>query len=178
MDPIATVNQIQSNSGFSASDQITKDQTLIFVGESTPNVMVEIFVDGVAIGTTLSDGAGNWRFEPDPAEGGLEDGIYQITAQATNALNITGAMSTPLEITVDTEFMAAHPTEQINEDTILGRMGTEVAELDGGKFVTSRSYARKWPDAKLDAFIRVRASQFLKEIEHSAGPASVKRNEK
>ena len=36
---------------------------------------------------------------------------------------------------------------------------------ESGRYELARNLARKWPDAKLDAVIRVRASQFLKGIE-------------
>lgn len=55
---------------------------------------------------------------------------------------------------------------EIWNDLVGDRVLNELSLLkDAGKHDTARNYARKWPDEKLDPVIRVKAKQFLDEIE-------------
>src|SRR6185369_7031445 len=65
---------------------------------------VEIFQDGVSIGTTVADGNGDWS----KADGNtLADGTHQFTATATDVAGNLGPASTAFAVTIDTVAPAA-----------------------------------------------------------------------
>ena len=93
-----SVDTIADDTG-NSGDGITSDNTLIINGSAENNSNVEVFVDGVSVGSTTADNAGSWSF--DYTNTILNDGSYSFTAQSTdNAGNISG-ISSPLTITVD-----------------------------------------------------------------------------
>ncbi|PAU80450.1 hypothetical protein CK501_08365 [Halovibrio salipaludis] len=94
------VSGIEMDTGLSASDRITADNTLEFTGTSDANVAIEVFMDGSSIGTTTADGSGIWRFDYTGTD--LRDGDYNITAQAEDDAGNTSSVSPGLTIIVDT----------------------------------------------------------------------------
>lgn len=74
------------------------------VGTAEPNSTVEVFIDGVSIGTTPADGLGDWSLTPSAP---LAEGPHEATATATDATGGTGAESEPVAFTVDTAAPAA-----------------------------------------------------------------------
>ncbi|ADV50090.1 Two component regulator three Y domain-containing protein [Cellulophaga algicola DSM 14237] len=101
MAPIATeVTTISTDTGSNTSDGITSDNTLLINGTAEANSSVEVFIDGVSIGTTTTDSSGNWTFDHTALS--LPDGDYTITAQATDIAGNTGVLSTDFAITIDT----------------------------------------------------------------------------
>lgn len=73
-------------------------------GTANPNSPVEVFIDGVSIGTTTSDSDGEWTLTPDdwtdqPATP-LEDGDYEISATVTTD---SGDASDKIDVTVNTD---------------------------------------------------------------------------
>jgi 2-hydroxy-3-keto-5-methylthiopentenyl-1-phosphate phosphatase len=86
-----------SDTGSSASDDITKDATPAFTGTAVPGSTVEVFDGAVSLGTAIADGAGAWSLTSPP----LTDGDHTVTATAT----VSGFVSPPsaaLTITIDT----------------------------------------------------------------------------
>ncbi len=111
--PGATVSGYASDTG--AADDVTADNQLVFSGSATANSSVEVFLNGVGIGTTLADGVGNWSF--DHTGTALADGSYDLTAQATNtSTGLTGLVSNTLSFEVDTTGPSASVTS-ISQDT-------------------------------------------------------------
>ncbi|MEB3886424.1 Ig-like domain-containing protein, partial [Lyngbya sp. CCY1209] len=57
------------------------------------------YQDGTELGTTIADADGNWTFTPTAA---LAEGIFSLTAQATDAAGNISEISTAVSLTVDT----------------------------------------------------------------------------
>ncbi|MDE1461759.1 beta strand repeat-containing protein [Spartinivicinus poritis] len=110
-----TVTGISNDTGASNADEVTSDNTLVFSGTAEANSSVEVFIDGVSIGTTTADGAGNWSV--DHTSTTLADGNYTLTARATDAAGNVSALSTGLLVTVDTSGPAAPTITGISNDT-------------------------------------------------------------
>jgi hypothetical protein len=120
--PAATVSAISNDTG--TPDNITSDATLVFSGTSEANNSVEVFIDGVSIGTTLADGSGNWTFDHTATT--LADGSYVVTAQATDTLTVqAGAVSAGLSFTVDTVGPSAAVTAITNDTGAIDGITTD-----------------------------------------------------
>jgi gliding motility-associated-like protein len=98
--PVAPIVTAISDDTGTAADGITSDNTLIFSGTAEANSLVEVFIDGVSVGTTTADGTGAWTFDYTGTT--LADGDYTITATSTDASGNLSAASTDFAITVDT----------------------------------------------------------------------------
>ncbi|MBU2996462.1 Ig-like domain-containing protein [Cellulophaga baltica] len=96
----SVVTSISDDLGTSSTDGLTSDNTLIFSGTSEADSTVEVFIDGTSIGTTITDGSGNWTF--DYTGSTLADGDYDITAQTIDVAGNTGTLSVVYPITIDT----------------------------------------------------------------------------
>jgi len=77
----------------------TNDTTPIISGVSDPNTTVTVLFNGGADGTTTADGAGNWTYHNTTSFKG--DGIYRVTATASNSQGTSGP-SAGIQIEVDT----------------------------------------------------------------------------
>ncbi|WP_158977032.1 Ig-like domain-containing protein [Cellulophaga sp. L1A9] len=93
------VTAISDDTGSNTSDGITSDNTLQITGTAEANNTVEVFIDGVSIGTVLADGAGDWTFDYSGTT--LADGNYTITAQTIDLAGNSGPLSTAFPITID-----------------------------------------------------------------------------
>ena len=83
----------------------------IFAGTGVPNTIIELFIDGVSIGTTTVDGDGNWAFAT-----ALPLGDYDILAQdATNGLEKQLAFS-HVERVENAGILTVTFTDQANGD--------------------------------------------------------------
>lgn len=90
----------------------TKDTTPELSGRAEKGASVQVFADGVSVGTTLADAlTGAWRLEVASA---LTEKIYTITAKATDAAGNTGlANSRPATLSIDLT------TQQPTIDTVV-----------------------------------------------------------
>ncbi len=88
-----------SDTGASATDLITNDDTPTLTGTADPGATIAIFAGATSLGTTTADATGAWSFTPAAA---LGEGAQAITAQATDAAGNPGAPSSPLAVTIDT----------------------------------------------------------------------------
>jgi hypothetical protein len=86
-----------SDSGASNTDNITADRTPTFTGTSEPNAIIELYADGVLVGTTIADGNGDWSVTADP----MADGVYDFTVVAIDAVNNQSSPSQALSVTID-----------------------------------------------------------------------------
>ncbi|AFT70278.1 Thrombospondin type 3 repeat family [Alloalcanivorax dieselolei B5] len=93
----------------------TNDTTPTLTGTAEAGSTVEVFQDGVSLGTVAADASGNWSFTPSTE---LAEGDYSFTATATDAAGNTSDPSTAFELNVDTTAPAA-PTVEPTDGTIL-----------------------------------------------------------
>ena len=110
----ASVTAITTDTGASAVDGITNDNTLVLSGTAEANASVEVFLNAVSLGTVTANGAGAWSF--DHTWTTLADAAYVVTAQATDTAGNVGALSADVNVTVDTAGPAASVTA-ITTDT-------------------------------------------------------------
>jgi MYXO-CTERM domain-containing protein len=82
-----------------ANGSVTNDSTPAYSGTAEPGSTVTIFVDGVSVGTTTADAAGNWTFTPSAP---LADGSHTVSATAEDAAGNTSPQSATNTFTVDT----------------------------------------------------------------------------
>ena len=82
-----------------AGDHVTNDTTLTLSGTAEAGNTVEVFRDGVSIGTTVADVGGDWSLADATS---LADGAYQFTARATDAAGNQGPASAAFQVTIDT----------------------------------------------------------------------------
>src|SRR5918997_2758813 len=90
-----------SDTGSSSTDNLTKDGTPNFTGEAEAGSTVEVFADGVSLGTVTASSAGTYSFTV-PDGKALGDKTSAITATATDAPATASGLSDPLNVTVDT----------------------------------------------------------------------------
>jgi len=79
---------------------MTGDNTLEISGTAERGSTIEVFIDGVSIGTTMA-GSNNGFFTLDHTGTTLADGTYSITTTATDVANNTSALSDALSITIN-----------------------------------------------------------------------------
>ena len=102
-DPIAPNVPIVTGIGDDTNiddDAVTSDSSLNFIGVAEPNATVEVFIDGVGIGTTTADASGNFTFDHQATD--LPDGPYTVTVVATDAAGNPSIPSNEFPIVVDT----------------------------------------------------------------------------
>jgi len=103
------VTGITTDDGDSSSDGITTDRTLVIHGTAEANSTVEVFKDGVSIGTTTANGSGAWSFDHTGTT--LAYGTYSFTAKATDAAGNESAASSAFSVRVTTDStVPAAPT--------------------------------------------------------------------
>ena len=97
--PVApSITAFSVDSG-TAGDHLTNDKTLTLSGTAgAAGNTVEIFQDGVSIGTTVADVGGNWSLADASS---LVDGAYQFTARATDGAGNQGPLSAAFQVTID-----------------------------------------------------------------------------
>ena len=89
------------------ADGLTNDTTPTLSGTAEPGSSVELFRDGVSIGTVTADAGGAWSLADSQT---LADGAYVYTAIATDAAGNTSPASAGFTTTVDT---AADPASDL-----------------------------------------------------------------
>jgi large repetitive protein len=91
VDPI--VGQVPKTTG------ITNDDRPEIKGTAEGGTTISVYDDGKLLGTTITDGAGNWSFTPGTP---LPDGLRKITATATNAAGNVSPETGIYDFVVDT----------------------------------------------------------------------------
>ncbi|MCE7990429.1 MAG: T9SS type A sorting domain-containing protein [Roseivirga sp.] len=109
------VKAVSDDTGADPTDFVTSDQTLIFSGTAEVNSLVEIFIDGNSIGTTLTDGLGEWTYDHSALT--LNDGSYDITTRATDVIGNVGNQGAVQSVVVDTNTPTNPLLAGITEDT-------------------------------------------------------------
>lgn len=101
-DPDAPlIERITTDSGILATDAVTNDTTLFFSGTVDRGALVELWLDGEAIGSVTASISGNWT--KDYSSRILEDGTYLLTARATDVAGNVSVVSEAFFVTIDTE---------------------------------------------------------------------------
>ncbi|MEN7527081.1 Ig-like domain-containing protein [Cupriavidus sp. DL-D2] len=103
--------------GALASGDSTNDTTPLLSGTAEPGSIVEISNGSAVLGTATADEDGNWTFTPTVP---LTDGVYTLTATATDAAGNTGAASPAFTLTVDTAPPDAPNVTGSNGTTLTG----------------------------------------------------------
>ncbi|MFL0770894.1 MAG: cadherin domain-containing protein, partial [Prochlorococcus sp.] len=88
------------DSGVSDADDLSNSITPHFSGTSEATATVELFANELSLGTTTAELNGNWLFSVANASA-LSDGNYAITAKATDISGNSSALSSALNIIVD-----------------------------------------------------------------------------
>ena len=87
------------DSGSSDSDNVTSNTTPTFIIDAEADSTVEIFSNGISLGTTTAEPHQNWTFTVPSA---LDAGTYLITATANDAAGNESDESEALSLTIDT----------------------------------------------------------------------------
>src|SRR5574344_227973 len=116
----------------------SSDVTPLLTGKAEKFATVQVFADGVALGSTSADAKGAWALQvTDPGILGAADKTYQITATATdaagNATSSKKAVNLTIDTTVDTPNLSATATPEKNTVVVsgAGEVGATV-QLYGG----------------------------------------------
>ena len=94
------ITTISDDTGSSPIDGITADNTLVFRGTATAGHTITVKrLGGAVLGTTTSDGTGQWSFDHTGTV--LADGTYMFAASASNGTG-TSPSSTAFQVKIDT----------------------------------------------------------------------------
>jgi hypothetical protein len=115
-----------SDSGQSNTDNVTMDQTPTFSGTATAGTTVNLYSDGVLMGTAPIT-AGRWTVTPDTP---LGDGTHSITVRALNDAGDEGAASPELNIEVDTTAPPAPGVPDLTDASDTGASNTDDVTSD------------------------------------------------
>jgi len=78
---------------------MSSDVTPTITGTAEAGSSVEIFREGISLGSATADGGGDWAYTP---SSNWSDGTYRITAKATDTAGNTSIDSTTVAVTIDT----------------------------------------------------------------------------
>jgi outer membrane protein OmpA-like peptidoglycan-associated protein len=110
------------------ADGITADATLLINGSGGADSRITVFLDGAAIGTTNTTAAGSWTFDHSGIE--LDEGNYQLTAQAESLAGLTSPLSVVYPLIIDQTAPDAPVVTSVSEDTgVAGDQVTSDATL-------------------------------------------------
>ncbi|PEH21813.1 Ig-like domain repeat protein [Salmonella enterica] len=88
----------ESDSG-ALGDFTTNNKTPTLVGNTLPNAIVSIYVDGVKVGEATADTAGRYTFQLSE----MKDGHYVVQVGIVNPRDNSDLRSTAVDVTIDTE---------------------------------------------------------------------------
>ena len=124
---IASVfDDVGTITGLVAAGKTTNDTRPTLSGTAQANAIINLYNNGVLMGSTTADGNGIWNFTP---SGALSEGNHAFTATATNANGVSG-LSGSFSVIVDTTPPTA-PTILISADG-----GTISGVAEAGSTVT------------------------------------------
>ncbi|EAZ8485023.1 Ig-like domain repeat protein [Salmonella enterica] len=95
--PTIKLNE-ESDSG-ALGDFTTNNKTPTLVGNTLPNAIVSIYVDGVKVGEATADTAGRYTFQLSE----MKDGHYVVQVGIVNPRDNSELRSTAVDVTIDTE---------------------------------------------------------------------------
>ncbi|CAG9167131.1 Ig-like domain-containing protein [Cupriavidus pampae] len=107
--------------GTIGADGVTNDKTPTITGTAEANSTINLYNGTTLLGTVTANGSGVWTFTPTID---LPDGVYTVTATATDTLGNVGAPNTAFTFTIDTA-PPAPPTIAPSNGTVIS--GTAAA---------------------------------------------------
>lgn len=110
-----SVTGFSTDTGISATDRVTNDQTLTVFGSAEPDSTVTVYRNGATIGTASANGSGAWSFDASGTV--LADGTYSFTARASDLAGNVSAASATLVVVVDTASPATPAVTGLSTDT-------------------------------------------------------------
>ena len=110
-------------------DLLTNDTSPVLNGTAEAGAMVEVYVGGISVGTTLTDAGGNWSFMV--PVGGLVEGANVITATATDAANNTSLLSAVLTVTLDTIIPSIAISDPLMGDNLFNAAEASAVTISG-----------------------------------------------
>ncbi len=111
------IKKIKDDTGFSASDFITSDNTVKLVGKAEAKSKVIVYEDGTKIGSAKADKNGKWTFKTD----GLADGAYDFKVKAKK----NGDSKTSKDVAVSVDTAAATPTTKLAAASDSGKSSSD-----------------------------------------------------
>ena len=114
-----------SDTGLSAADNITRDNTPTFQGLSSPGQTVKLYANGVLVGQAVVPPTSIYSVTANPA---VADGVINFTVTASNGQG-EGPQSPPLQVTIDT--VAPVPTGQFRYQNSPHRLNAAFGEAVG-----------------------------------------------
>ncbi|MFO1059519.1 MAG: Ig-like domain-containing protein [Dongiaceae bacterium] len=117
-----------SDSGASGTDNVTSDTTPTFNGGGAEASATVILYDGgVARGSTIADGVGNWSV----TAATLGDGVHQIAVRQVDLAGNAAALTSPaLSVTIDATAPAAPGAPDLQAGSDTGRSSTDDVTSD------------------------------------------------
>jgi hypothetical protein len=91
---------ISPDTGLKNNDEVTSARNLTLYGHADPGAVVQLFQNGVAVGSTVTNGSGAWAF--DDTGTALADGTYAFTALSSDAAGNVSALTNPFLVVVET----------------------------------------------------------------------------
>ena len=114
---VVSIDTVMDNEG-SITGQISKggvtdDTTPTLNGKATANSTVNLYDNGVLIGSTTSNTAGIWSFTPVAP---LAEGTHSLTATVTTAVNGESEPTTGFDLVIDTTAPSKASIDAISDD--------------------------------------------------------------
>ena len=107
---------IDSDTGSSDTDAVTRDNTLALFGIAPSDSIVKVFEATLGlIGSVSSDASGAWNFDASGMP--LADGVYEFTAVAEDTAGNDSPVSNPMIVVVDTAVPVQPAIVTIASDT-------------------------------------------------------------
>ncbi|EMD0683955.1 non-fimbrial adhesin SiiE [Salmonella enterica] len=94
-----TIKLSEESDSDALGDFTTNNKTPTLVGNTLPNAIVSIYVDGVKVGEATADTAGRYTFQLSE----MKDGHYVVQVGIVNPRDNSELRSTAVDVTIDTE---------------------------------------------------------------------------
>jgi uncharacterized repeat protein (TIGR02059 family) len=114
-------DNVGNTTGNLYSGDSTDDSTPTLFGQAQSNSTVTIYVDGLEVGTVLTNGAGNWSYEPTLnylSNGQITN--HKITATVTDSSGHTSLSSSDFNIGVYAPSTVQNPITALKSGSLLG----------------------------------------------------------
>lgn len=121
-----SITGIVGDTGASATDGLTRDNTLLIKGDGAEaGATVGVYLGGVKVGQVIAGATGAWSFN----YGGvtLADGGYDFTVRQTDKAGNLGAASSAFHVTVDTATAAPTLALKAGGAAVTGAYATSTA---------------------------------------------------
>jgi hypothetical protein len=120
------ITGISPDTGTSSNDGITNAQNIKISGTGAPNSSIQVFENGVAIGTTTSTSTGSWTY--DNTKTTLPAGSYVFTAVATDLAGNVSQVSNTYNVLIKTHVNAPVISGAF---TVTNGLGQQMLALEG-----------------------------------------------